>query len=79
MITAPLSAPGAKVIVAWPSPNTIESMVGASGAPAITDTLPEAAPAPLSFNALSVMEYSVPLLKPGIVIGLVASLGSKAI
>ena len=27
----PLSAPGVNVMVAWPLPDTIESMVGASG------------------------------------------------
>ena len=63
----------------WPSPGTIESIVGAFGAPAIKMPLAEAAPAPSPFTALSVMEYVVPLLSPVIVMGLVEVAGSKAV
>ncbi len=60
-------------------PGAIESMAGASGAPAVTAPPPEAALVPLPFTALSVMEYSVPFVSPVIVIGLVPSAGSKAV
>ena len=79
MTDDPLSKPGVKVMVAWPLPDTIESIVGATGVPGVTEALSETAPVPLVFIALSAMRYAVPLLSPVIVTGLVKPAGSKAV
>ena len=55
-------------------------MVGASGAVAasgITDTLLEAALSPASLTAISDIKYSVSLVSPVIVIGLVSPVAAK--
>ena len=71
-----LSVPGVKVMMASPLPAVIESMVGAPSAvgvnTGVTDTLLEAAFSPASFTAISDIKYSVSLVSPVIVLGLVS-------
>ncbi len=55
-------------------------MVGASGVVAgVTETEDEATESPAELTAFNVIVYAVPLVRPGIVIGLVASIGDRAV
>ena len=66
-------------MMAWPLPDSIEAIVGATGVPGVTKALSEAAPAPSLFVALSAKEYVVPLVSPAIMIGLAVSAGFRAV
>jgi hypothetical protein len=56
------------------------SRSGVPGAPkGVTETAVEAVESPALFTAFRVIEYVVPLVSPGIVIGDVASAGFKAV
>jgi hypothetical protein len=64
-------------------PGVITTLVGAVGAVAaaegVTETEDEAADEPAELIALRVIEYVVPLVRPGIVRGQLASTGLKAV
>ena len=67
--------------IACRSPRAAESPVGAEGGSGfgVTDTEAEKAPSPTAFTARNLIEYAVSFNRLGIVTGLVASSGLKAV
>ena len=77
----PLEAGAVNATVAVVCPVAVAvPMVGASGVVAgVTETEDEATESPAELTAFNVIVYAVPLVRPGIVIGLVASGDDSAV